>query len=127
VDRSTLPILRDRVAELEGRGGAALPVGRGADGRLDASDILDGLSRRGIHSLLLEGGASVYGLFLNGGLVRNLHLFQAPTLFGGDTRLHWSRAFDRLSTRGLEDVEITPLDEDWVIEGRVRADEVSRA
>jgi diaminohydroxyphosphoribosylaminopyrimidine deaminase/5-amino-6-(5-phosphoribosylamino)uracil reductase len=44
---------------------------------------LDELGRRGIGSLLLEGGAALAGSFLDAGEVDQLRLFYAPVLLGG--------------------------------------------
>ncbi len=44
---------------------------------------LDELGRRGITSLLLEGGAELAGSFLDAGEVDQLRLFYAPLLLGG--------------------------------------------
>ncbi len=52
---------------------------------LDASSIteaLRALGRQGLHSILVEGGAQLAGLFLGDGLVDRLILVQAPVIFG---------------------------------------------
>ncbi len=57
-------------------------VRTGADGR-DPSRVLEELGRRGIQSVLLEGGAAVAGSFIAAGLVDKLTFFIAPLIIGG--------------------------------------------
>jgi diaminohydroxyphosphoribosylaminopyrimidine deaminase/5-amino-6-(5-phosphoribosylamino)uracil reductase len=56
------------------------PVG---DRPLRVRAALDELGRRGVTSLLLEGGAELAGSFLDAGEVDQLRLFYAPVLLGG--------------------------------------------
>jgi len=53
--------------------------------------VLRGLARRGITSVLVEGGARVHGEFLAAGLWDELRLFVAPKFFGPDA-LSWAGA-----------------------------------
>ena len=53
-----------------------------ASGR-DLGLVLDELGSRNITSLLVEGGASVAGKFLQSGLVNKVSFFVAPTIIGG--------------------------------------------
>jgi diaminohydroxyphosphoribosylaminopyrimidine deaminase / 5-amino-6-(5-phosphoribosylamino)uracil reductase len=53
------------------------------DGRLSIRDLLTHLGQKGITSLLVEGGAEVYGSFLQEKQVNKLVLFIAPLLIGG--------------------------------------------
>ena len=53
---------------------------------LDPSDlrsVLEALGRRSIQSVLVEGGASVAGAFIDAGLVNKVSAFIAPKLIGG--------------------------------------------
>lgn len=54
----------------------------GTDGRLEAAAVLDDLGRRGIQSVLVEGGAAVTGWLSAAGATDDLALFQAPRWFG---------------------------------------------
>src|SRR3990172_7401760 len=65
---------------------------RGTD-RVDVKGVLEDLSRRGVRSLLVEGGSEVIWSFLHGGFADELKVYvgsvvlggaQAPTLAGGD-------------------------------------------
>lgn len=67
---------------------AALPadvVGlpRDAHGRVDLVAAMTVLLRRGVHSLLVEGGGIVHRAFFEGALVDRVELFLAPRVLGG--------------------------------------------
>jgi diaminohydroxyphosphoribosylaminopyrimidine deaminase / 5-amino-6-(5-phosphoribosylamino)uracil reductase len=68
-----------------GRMGAAevvrLPAA--SDGRVALAPLLDELGRRGILSLLVEGGSEVHASFFANGLVDKVHAYVAPRLIGG--------------------------------------------
>jgi diaminohydroxyphosphoribosylaminopyrimidine deaminase/5-amino-6-(5-phosphoribosylamino)uracil reductase len=53
------------------------------DGRERIAAALAELGRRGVSSLLLEGGAGLAGAFLDAGEVDELRLFVAPVVLGG--------------------------------------------
>lgn len=80
-----------------------------ANGR-DLSLILDELGKRGIQSLLVEGGANVAGKFLDAGLVNKATVFIAPTIIGGreaPTALGGQGAETLAQAVQLRDIEIT--------------------
>jgi diaminohydroxyphosphoribosylaminopyrimidine deaminase/5-amino-6-(5-phosphoribosylamino)uracil reductase len=67
-------------------------------------DELHALAAQGVQSLLLEGGPTLAGAFLDAGLVDKLLVFVAPQLAGGDgslplARLRSGRALSHLSAR----------------------------
>jgi diaminohydroxyphosphoribosylaminopyrimidine deaminase/5-amino-6-(5-phosphoribosylamino)uracil reductase len=68
-----------------GRMGAAevLRLPAGADGRVALPLLLDELGKRGILSLLVEGGSEVHASFFANGLVDKVHAYVAPRLIGG--------------------------------------------
>jgi diaminohydroxyphosphoribosylaminopyrimidine deaminase/5-amino-6-(5-phosphoribosylamino)uracil reductase len=68
-----------------GRMGAAevLRLPAAADGRVALAPLLDELGRRGILSLLVEGGSEVHASFFADGLVDKVHAYIAPRLIGG--------------------------------------------
>ncbi|MDQ6720947.1 MAG: bifunctional diaminohydroxyphosphoribosylaminopyrimidine deaminase/5-amino-6-(5-phosphoribosylamino)uracil reductase RibD [Candidatus Dormibacteraeota bacterium] len=68
-----------------GRMGAAevLRLPAGADGRVALAPLLDELGKRGILSLLVEGGSEVHASFFANGLVDKVHAYVAPRLIGG--------------------------------------------
>jgi diaminohydroxyphosphoribosylaminopyrimidine deaminase / 5-amino-6-(5-phosphoribosylamino)uracil reductase len=68
-----------------GRMGAAEVVKFPAttDGRVALQPLLDELGRRGILSLLVEGGSTVHASFVSEGLVDKVYAYVAPSLIGG--------------------------------------------
>jgi diaminohydroxyphosphoribosylaminopyrimidine deaminase / 5-amino-6-(5-phosphoribosylamino)uracil reductase len=70
----------ERVAGLRGAGVEVIEVAGERPVRLVAG--LDELGRRGVSSVLLEGGAGLAGAFLDAGELDELRLFFAPVLFG---------------------------------------------
>ena len=73
---------RDRVRAIEACGAEVLPC-RERDGRVDLADLLAQLGRRGVQSLLLEGGATLAGEALRRGMVDKCCFFYAPKLLAG--------------------------------------------
>lgn len=70
-----------RIEALAEAGVEVIVCGGGGEARVEAA--LDELGRRGITSLMLEGGATIAGAFLDAGAVDELRLFVAPVLIGG--------------------------------------------
>ncbi len=90
--RSTAPTL---IATLDGttaqaaalrKQGIELLICEELDNRLDLVDICRQLGRRGVQSLLLEGGATLAGEMLRCGLIDKVIFFYAPVLIGGAGR-----------------------------------------
>jgi diaminohydroxyphosphoribosylaminopyrimidine deaminase/5-amino-6-(5-phosphoribosylamino)uracil reductase len=107
--RSEAPTL---VAHVSGTPPAKLPRGveylrcKARRGRVDLADLLARLGRRGVTTVLAEGGAEVARSLLEGGQVDRLMLFLAPKLAGGG--LSWlpgtgpARMADALALHDLE-------------------------
>lgn len=57
--------------------------GTGADGLLDLTEVLDILCRKGIRTLLVEGGGSVIWSFLKQKLVDDLYIYVGSCIIGG--------------------------------------------
>jgi len=68
-----------------GRMGAAevLKLPAAPDGRVALEPLLDELGKRGVLSLLVEGGSEVHASFFANGLVDKVHAYIAPRLIGG--------------------------------------------
>ena len=60
-------------------------VFRAGTDRVDLPELLEELVRRGIRSLLVEGGSEVLASVLRAGLVDELTVFVAPVVIGGRT------------------------------------------
>lgn len=63
--------------------GAEILLLPSANGRVALGPLLATLGRRGVVSLLVEGGSAVLGAFLDGGYLAKLHAFVAPAILGG--------------------------------------------
>lgn len=72
----------ERRLALEGRGVVVVDVAE-RDGRVSLPAAIETLRRRGVTSLMVEGGSEVLGAFLVGRLVDQLALFRAPLVLGG--------------------------------------------
>ncbi len=74
------------IAEPAPVGGAAVERVAAEDDRPSAAASLSALKRRGVGSVLIEGGGQVAASFLRAGLVDRLEWFRAPILLGGEGR-----------------------------------------
>jgi diaminohydroxyphosphoribosylaminopyrimidine deaminase/5-amino-6-(5-phosphoribosylamino)uracil reductase len=93
----------------------ALPTGA-----RDLQTVLADLYGRALHSVLVEGGATVAGLFLDAGLVEKISFFIAPLIIGGrDARaaVGGTGAQSVADAMRLHDVEITQHGPDVEITG----------
>ncbi len=75
---------QSRVAALLGLGVEVLPGRLGADGRIDLSDALRLLARKGITRLLVEGGPSLASAFVAAGLADEILIFQGAAPAGSN-------------------------------------------
>lgn len=101
-------------ASIEARGGEAIVLPAGEDGRVDLAALLEALGARGVLSLLVEGGGVLHASFFARALVDKVHAIIAPKIVGGD-------AFPAVAGPGIErmadaillrDVEILRLGQD---------------
>lgn len=111
-----------RLSPYRKAGCETLTLPRGTDGRLSLPDLTAALGKRGIDSILLEGGAALHGAMLDAHLVQRIQCYLAPKLFGG------TAAPSPVGGQGVESPAeafrllrrtITPLGEDLLIEGEV--------
>lgn len=68
---------------LEKLGVELLEVPANSQGRASITSVLDALHARELNSVLVEGGATVHGAFIDARLVNKLVLFLAPVVIGG--------------------------------------------
>ena len=71
----------DRVAALSAAGATIIPCDR-ARGGIDLRQALRALETRGIRSVLVEGGSTIFDSFLHERLLHMIHVFIAPILIG---------------------------------------------
>lgn len=74
------------VAEPAPRGTAVVERIEADQGRPSVGAVLSALKRRGVSSVLIEGGGQVAASFLRAGLVDRLEWFRAPILLGAEGR-----------------------------------------
>jgi diaminohydroxyphosphoribosylaminopyrimidine deaminase / 5-amino-6-(5-phosphoribosylamino)uracil reductase len=103
---------------LEARGVEVL-VADGPDGRVDLETLLRELGRRGIMSLLVEGGGTVHGAFLDAGLIDKVMIFVGPRIVGGPAPAPVGGAgVDALAQAWqLRRATVRQVEQDVVIEG----------
>jgi diaminohydroxyphosphoribosylaminopyrimidine deaminase/5-amino-6-(5-phosphoribosylamino)uracil reductase len=107
-----------------GRMGAAevLKLPAEADGRVALEPLLDELGKRGILSLLVEGGSEVHASFFAKGLVDKVYAYVAPRLIGGREALGpvGGPGVERLADAiPLRELDATRLGTDLLITGYV--------
>jgi diaminohydroxyphosphoribosylaminopyrimidine deaminase/5-amino-6-(5-phosphoribosylamino)uracil reductase len=71
-----------KVEAIQGQGKEVLVVQRDSDGRADVQSLMKILAKRGISSILVEGGAEVITSLLRGGLVKRMVVITAPLILG---------------------------------------------
>ncbi len=110
-------------AQLEAMGVHVVTVGA-SDGRVDLAALLQELGRRGVLSVLVEGGGAVLGAFADARLIDKVMVFIAPLLIGGPAPMPLAgRGVDRLvDAARLARTEVRRLDGDVVVEGYVATD-----
>jgi diaminohydroxyphosphoribosylaminopyrimidine deaminase/5-amino-6-(5-phosphoribosylamino)uracil reductase len=65
-------------------GVTVVPIPDHENGGIRLGDVLDDLGRKGVRSVLVEGGARTFASFLDAGLADYYALFQAPVILGAD-------------------------------------------
>jgi len=92
------------------------------DGGLDLVDVLQRLGKRGVCSVLVEGGANIHSSFLKQGLVDKVVLFIAPVFAGskGIALLENFSVSDRTNAPELYNVTYSQCGDDLVVRGDCR-------
>lgn len=109
-----------RAAALRARG-AEILVLPNADGKVELSDLLRELGRRGINEVLAEAGTRLNGSLLREGCVDELLIYQAPLLIGDAARGMFGLAelCDLAGARRLEIIERRVVGADFRIRARL--------
>lgn len=91
-------------------------------GRVDLHALLAVLGKRGLQSMLLEGGAELNGAFWRAGLVDRLMMFVAPKVVGGEGKGVFAGPGIASMTEAtvLQDVRVRQFGGDTLIEGEVK-------
>jgi len=100
--------------------GANILVLDGPDGQVDLTALIDQLGESGIDSILLEGGGRLNEAFLRAGLVDKIMLFMAPKIIGGSASIacfHGEGTEHLTDAITIADMTITPVGDDFLIEG----------
>lgn len=118
VPRKALP---SRLAVLRRHGVEIVTVATGRGGRASFTRIGRVLGRRGLTSVLIEGGAMIAAEALRAGVVDRVVLFLAPRFLGGDALpaigpLRIGRLAEALR---LRHVRVAPAGDDLIVSGRV--------
>lgn len=95
------------------------------EGHVDLHALLEALGREEIDSVLLEGGASLSGAALDGGIVQKVQAYIAPKLFGGATAkspVGGHGVAEPKDAVRLKHLSFTRLGEDYLLEGEVDTD-----
>ena len=103
-------------------GAEALKLPPAEDGRVPLDAVLDELGRRGILSLLVEGGGETHAAFLAAGLANKVHAYIAPRLIGGveaPTAVAGAGVQRLADATRLRTVAVTTLGDDILITGYV--------
>ncbi|HUN21573.1 MAG TPA: RibD family protein [Anaerolineales bacterium] len=103
-----------RREQLRDMGAQVIVANRNGHGQVDLADALQQMARRGVRSVMVEGGSTVLTSFLQSGLIDHLVVTVAPLVLGG------LRAVNALSTPlPLQSPHWERFGNDWVFWGRV--------
>jgi diaminohydroxyphosphoribosylaminopyrimidine deaminase/5-amino-6-(5-phosphoribosylamino)uracil reductase len=110
---------RSRVEALRAAGAEVIVVGGSAGDRVGAA--LAELGKRGVTSLMLEGGPTLAGSFLGAGEVDDLRLFFAPRVLGGGRSLVEGPGVERIAdAEPALSAEWEQVGEDLLVRARLR-------
>jgi riboflavin-specific deaminase-like protein len=104
---------QQRCLQLQERGAELLCCGADREGRVNLFDLLGLLGRRGIKSVMVEGGSQVITSFIENRLVDKLIITIAPRLVGGLSVLDQTAGAHPLVT--LESVSYQPCGPDLIL------------
>ena len=109
----------DRIAALRGMGAQVLPVdSAAASGGISLRAALAALAERGVRSVLVEGGSTIFTSFLREGLWDRLTVFIAPLVLGQGTSAAGDLGIRTVKDAlRLHDVSIKTIGDQVLIEG----------
>ncbi len=110
----------ERVRKFEKQGVEVLVLPDDGNGRVGLEALLEELGRRGVQSLLVEGGAEVHGSFWDSHLVDEAFFFYAPVIIGGvDSRpaVAGMGADALKNAPRLDKCSFRPLKGNWLVAG----------
>jgi len=113
---------KEKINALMEKGVQTVTLPADEKGRPDILALLEYLGQRGIHSLLVEGGAEILGSFYDQGLVDEAFFFFAPIVIGGmEARpaIGGLGAKTLKETARLKDVTIHRMGSNWLARGVV--------
>ena len=93
------------------------------DGQVDFRDLVKKMAKRGIDSILIEGGGTFHGTVLKSGLVDRIYCYMAPKLIGGKEAKSpvEGDGFSLMKEAvEIDDTEIIKVGRDICITGKVR-------
>lgn len=111
----------DRVAALTQAGVEVLTV-EGPGPRVDLRALAEGLAKRDVTSVLLEGGGTLHAAALEAGIVDRVALFVSPLLVGGSQAVPVLGGIGAASLTDawrLTDATVERVGEDWLFTGTV--------
>lgn len=108
---------RTKGMKLEKRGVEIIPMNDSKNGAYNLKKVLSTLGSRGIASVLVEGGATIFSMFLDQQLADKLIIFIAPKIFGGGlpafSKLHPKRLGKEIQ---VSNISVQKIDDDVLIE-----------
>ena len=111
-------------SRLEATGAEVIQTPPGADGTVDVEPLLEELGRRGVVSLLVEGGGGVLGNLFDRGQVDKVLAFIAPVIIGGKGAASpvEGQGVSRMAQAWhLERVKLEQVGDDWLVTGYPQA------
>ncbi len=111
----------DKIDRLRAKGVEVLVL-PAVSGRVDLRALLAALGKRGLQSILLEGGAELNGAFWRAGLIDRIMMFVAPKVVGGEGKGVFAGPGIATMTEAavLHDVRVRQFGDDTLIEGEVK-------
>ena len=73
----------EKIGRLESLGAGTVCCASDGEGRVDVGDMLSRIGKKGIDSVLLEGGGELNSAFISNRLVDEVYAFVAPKIIGG--------------------------------------------